>query len=732
LRHPSLHAVEILVPLRSRVSSGLVVLALAFGGVVIVAAPASAASFTVTDPADTNTPGTLRYALGNLTPGALNTITIGALGTITAATALPSITASVTITGPGESALTIDSSAGDVLTVTGGVPDIAVSISGLTLSSADPLACAILASNANLTVTSVTANGFGCSGAITTSAGALTATDVTVMNNATALRFSGSDASDTLTLTRIRADGSTFRGIVAIVVGAMATVTSVDADDVGGYGVDISTTTGGSLTVSDVHVARSGTSGITLTAGTGSSVEITDSSASDGREGIRLDAGAGSTISAARLTSTGNAMTGIWLNSIQSSSLSLQSSLVRDTAATSGIFVNRVDHATLTLSDLQVLDNTSNFGGGIYLGQITNGATATIAGSTISGNTSTDDGGGIHLGFLADDDTSLTITDSIISGNTSADYGGGLYLLDVGAGATSTAHVVVQRTTFDSNYGGGYGAAIAINEPGSGTAALPTVLIDSSTVSNNTTPAGGGGVYIGRSVIGAAAVVTILNTTISGNDAQLGGGVEAEAARRGTGGGGHGGPYVAGPDLLTTVISHSTIAGNSAHTSAGVAANPGDHRLEIDNSILAGGTSNNGGTADDLDPSPTFSLAYSLVEAPLSGTATPAGVGNITGVDPKLGLLANNGGTTLTRLVSPGSPAYNSGDPAFAGAGLLDQRGQARVYQVVDMGAVEWQPALAHTGVEVTPGPPLIALLLLFAGTAMVAFSRLRTARSLV
>ncbi len=38
-------------------------------------------------------------------------------------------------------------------------------------------------------------------------------------------------------------------------------------------------------------------------------------------------------------------------------------------------------------------------------------------------------------------------------------------------------------------------------------------------------------------------------------------------------------------------------------------------------------------------------------------------------------------------LIAPGSPAYNAGNPAFAGPPTTDQRGQARVYQRIDIEA---------------------------------------------
>jgi hypothetical protein len=62
--------------------------------------------------------------------------------------------------------------------------------------------------------------------------------------------------------------------------------------------------------------------------------------------------------------------------------------------------------------------------------------------------------------------------------------------------------------------------------------------------------------------------------------------------------------------------------------------------------------------------------------------------GNIIGVDPLLGPLASNGGSTLTMLPLPGSPAINAG--TNAGCPAYDQRGVKRPQGgTCDIGSVE-------------------------------------------
>lgn len=105
--------------------------------------------------------------------------------------------------------------------------------------------------------------------------------------------------------------------------------------------------------------------------------------------------------------------------------------------------------------------------------------------------------------------------------------------------------------------------------------------------------------------------------------------------------------------------------------------------LTIESSIFA----DNG--FSDLNADAITSISYSLVEHSLVAPVT--GVGNVGGVDPLLGPLADNGGPTLTMLLQPGSPAINAGSNPFSLT--EDQRGTQRVWgQAIDIGAVESIP----------------------------------------
>jgi hypothetical protein len=133
--------------------------------------------------------------------------------------------------------------------------------------------------------------------------------------------------------------------------------------------------------------------------------------------------------------------------------------------------------------------------------------------------------------------------------------------------------------------------------------------------------------------------VTISNSTISGNSAYLGGGIFGAAT-----------------------ISNSTISNNTAtyegayfpSSGAGVFGFGGT----ITNSIIAGNRAH--GKPSDLAGSFTAASAYNLIgDAATAGGLANGVNGNIVGVDPLLGPLADNGGPTKTMALLAGSPAID-------------------------------------------------------------------------
>lgn len=193
-----------------------------------------------------------------------------------------------------------------------------------------------------------------------------------------------------------------------------------------------------------------------------------------------------------------------------------------------------------------------------------------------------------------------------------------------------------------------------------------TLTLTESTVSGNTSNRGAG-VY-------NAGTLTVTNSTISGNSAKLdGGGIYSSSAG-------------------VTSMNATTIAGNVADSDGngsgdggGIASVSGGTST-LKNTLL-GDNRDAGGEAPDCAGTLT-SNGHNLIETLTGCTVAGEEDGNVTGQDPRLGPLQDNGGPTLTQALLAGSPAIDAGDPATCPA--TDQRGVERPQgQACDIGAYE-------------------------------------------
>ncbi len=222
------------------------------------------------------------------------------------------------------------------------------------------------------------------------------------------------------------------------------------------------------------------------------------------------------------------------------------------------------------------------------------------------------------------------------------------------------------------------GAGVTIDADGK---SLIFRVLDSTSTFSNLTLIGGNNFndFGGALLASGASRLTLNGCTLSGNRARRGGAIFTTAqltlnnctlsgnSSTGTGSTGGGGGIISNSALLTlnscTVSGNSVIGGNAG---GGIIAG----NVTLNNSIVAG---NSAGFAPDL--SGTINAGdYNLIGNTQGTTISGSPSHNITGVDPKLGPLADNGGPTDTLALLPGSPAIDAGNSAFT----TDQRGRFR------------------------------------------------------
>jgi uncharacterized repeat protein (TIGR01451 family)/CSLREA domain-containing protein len=342
--------------------------------------------------------------------------------------------------------------------------------------------------------------------------------------------------------------------------------------------------------------------------------------------------------------------------------------------------------STLSVIDSFVNNNDSKdgSGGGIQF----SGPNLEVANTEIVGNTTTGtggSGGGINFGG-----TNITVVDSLIKGNTAnSSLGGG-----INANAST---VILDNITVDNNLSDGTGAGVSssannttitgstlsnnrvrTSTPGGGGFLTGSLIkIESSTFNGNITGGDAGGLFIG------AGFFDMTNSTVSGNSAAFnGGGINLSVG--------------------SPTISNTTITGNTADSDDNSSGNGGgifnsSSAVVIKNSIIAGNEGLNG----DEDCFGSFnSGGYNIIGIVSTNCTILPAPGDpdstdLSGVDPLLQDLANNGGPTETHALGDGSPALDGGNPAGCTDGdgvalTTDQRGQVRPSGArCDIGAYE-------------------------------------------
>jgi predicted outer membrane repeat protein len=322
-------------------------------------------------------------------------------------------------------------------------------------------------------------------------------------------------------------------------------------------------------------------------------------------------------------------------------------------------------------------------------------ANATIQGVTVTGGDPDENGGAFFVDNAGSANlATLHLFDSTVTGNQSENDGGGIF---------NEGIVDVQRVTFSNNFAEADGSAIATKSEGNvlelrgeispnfATASIVNSTIVGNTSDSDTGCEGGGAVEQEN------GTTTIVNSTIVGNTSNdgtceqiqpTGGGIDIEA----------------GPASIVNTI----VTGNTA--------SPGDNNDARSQQRSPRGFGPNGPTiASNCSVDPTFegnpasltSLGSNIESATDCGFTAAGDQQNVA--DPKLGALGNNGGQMDTMALLAGSPAIDHADSAHCPP--TDEIGTTRPQgPACDVGAYEVPVAATVPQPPANPAAPKIGV----------------------
>ena len=308
-----------------------------------------------------------------------------------------------------------------------------------------------------------------------------------------------------------------------------------------------------------------------------------------------------------------------------------------------------------------------NKGGGIYISQ----GSPYLQNLQILANTASGGGGGV---YSIDGNT---VFQNVEFSYNRASWGAGLWNVR-GAPQVSGVFFIQNIAT---SMGGGmynersedgllYNVTFVSNEAVSGGGFYDFesggLQINNVTFSANQATAYGGG------MTAEASYLVLKNATFKGNKAIYeGGGIYLSS--------GSGCPGCPPPKTGHTTLVNTTITGNTAEKGGGISNRD---ILTISNTILWGNNATSAGA--QIYNSHTIDVGYSVIQGGYIGGT------NIITTDPMLGTYSDNGGSTFTIPLLAGSSAINAGDDALCPA--TDQRGVARPQgSHCDIGAYEYQ-----------------------------------------
>lgn len=655
-----------------RLTATLGTLALVCGGVALTSTPANAADLGSAS-TEAQLASLITTANGD---AAADIITLTGSG-FTLTGDLPAITEPLTILGPGSGVFVLDAAGYSAF-------DLASSATAVTITQ-------ISISNAGTTSSTY---------AISSHDVDITLDDIAVLDSFAGFGFEGGN----VTVTDSSVSGSTDDGVYLDIATGSASFDDVDFSGNGLNGFYALLSGDAVLTVSHATVDLNTESGVAVDAYESATADFISSAVtntSDG-DGVHVYAEGLAAVSFTDTTVSGNSSDGVEANIHDNTVLTMTHGVVSDSGA-DGLDLETSGAGVITVDGFDVVDSGDN---GLELWAADSGS-ITVSNSTVSHSH-----GGVGAQLFAQDSGSIDVRTSTISDNDNQ----GVWISS-DEDASDAAVTITDTTIRDNGNTETRGGGILIsNQLGI------TIVIVNSTISGNTA-SDGGGIFSGmideegESEGPFELHLSVINSTISGNVGEIVGAF-----------------YLDGDHLSedsTVTILNSTITDNTVTEDGPAGAGIlGDIILTIRNSILADNVDLPGDYGDlDFEGASLPTVEYTLVQTPSDNAAgvVEAGIGNITGVDPRLGPLADNGGPTFTHLLLDASPALNAGDPAFTGLSG-DQRGLTRVVGTLDMGAVEMPAALAATGADAVL-PVTGGVLVLGAGILLVAVRRRLAAR---
>ena len=340
--------------------------------------------------------------------------------------------------------------------------------------------------------------------------------------------------------------------------------------------------------------------------------------------------------------------------------LTLTDSSVVGNHGTSGAGI--LNHGQLVLQNTQVVSNTTaEFGGGIYSdGYVELNSSQVISNAALAGgglwvhkgvlaltdsdvlsNTAQGGGGGMAIGL-----SQLTMNGSRVLSNTAINgYGGGIVVAP-----TSTADIRFSQIGWNAGYAAGGGLFVSNS----------VLSLTNSTVFSNSTEFDGAGIDVEQE-----STAALINSTFSGNQAR------------------YNGVAIYQSNTLTTTLTNVTVAYNVTNRDGnnyygGGINNSGSGGMVLLNSIVASNRDNG-----PLHLAPDcrgvlLSEGYNLIGDGTGCTISGDTTGNQLNVDPQLGPLRNNGGSTWTHALRFDSPAVDTASPLVCL--VTDQRGALRPY----------------------------------------------------